>query len=106
MAQDKKAFDRDLREVFGERAAEFNETLRGLLFELWKRGQNPTRVPLSRHPVEIEDNPGAIPAVTTQSFAVSRPAPKGDCRDCGGTGMGDYPWECHACHGTGNVGRG
>lgn len=23
------------------------------------------------------------------------------CPDCEGTGIGDYPWECHTCHGTG-----
>lgn len=27
------------------------------------------------------------------------------CTSCSGSGIGDYPWECHTCHGSGEAPR-
>lgn len=38
MSNEQEAFTQALYEVFGERSSDFTETLRHLIFELWKRG--------------------------------------------------------------------
>jgi hypothetical protein len=89
MSESADLFETHLTETFGEGAAKFSEVLRGRLRKLWSLAQEKPKdsTPLSWAA------PGVVSARVTHS----------KCTDCNGTGIGDYPWECHRCGGDGSI---
>lgn len=117
-------FEEHLHEVFGDGANRFSDTLREHLHKLWELGQekpDPGHTPLhwgTENDVQMQERleDAAVPSKGKRKLypatigfepagwgaPLDRDRTRPPCRDCGGRGLGDYPFPCHSCNGTGN----
>lgn len=119
VARQEATFEVHLRKVFGERHAEFSKALRDNLRELWRLALH-TDVPTARETgareTGIREEQGSPAARSRPPYAATvgkwvpehGPAAQRDvtcppCPSCGGRGLGDYPFACNACGGSGNA---
>jgi len=106
-----KTFEAHLQEAFGEKRKEFTVRLTNQLRVLWLLALK-TRIgdDLTGHDEEkflhgvVQKIYPATVGKTPPGFGSSsrRDRSRPACRGCGGTGLGDYPFECTNCGGSGN----
>ena len=132
VARTEVLFQGHLRDVFGDRHAEFSAHLRGRLRELWRRALE-TSMPtvremtareeeqlLSKNPVvfahqaagamrqaikTVENSSGSYPPTTADAGcgpSFGRDTRLPPCPHCGGGGGGLDGFRCLHCHGSGN----
>jgi hypothetical protein len=106
-----KIFEAHLEEAFGEKHKEFTVLLRNRLRKFWllalktRTGDDMTGHDEDAflHGVVQKSYPATVGTMSPEwgpssRRDTSRPA----CRGCGGRGLGDYPYECTVCGGSGN----
>lgn len=104
-------FDEHMQEAFGDRRQDFTLALTNRLRKLWLLALK-TR---TGDDMTTADEDAFITGVYKRTYPATGPgAPSGwgapenrdrvrpPCRGCGGSGVGDYPYECHSCGGSGN----
>lgn len=106
-----RLFDEHMQEAFGDRRQEFTVQLTNQLRKLWlmalqtRAGEDVTArdeeafltgVYGRTYPAVADGMAPKLPASSDRD--TRRPM----CGGCGGTGMGDYPYACNTCGGTGN----
>jgi len=107
-----KLFQEHLQEAFGDRREEFSAILTDHLRRLWLLGVK-TRAPEDMTAREedafitgAEDKiyPATVGKCSPDWGASDeRNRKRPPCPSCGGRGLGDYPYPCNTCGGTGNA---
>ena len=101
-------FDEHLLEAFGERHDEFTVALKKRLRALWmlalktRTGDDMTIGEFLNGVYGREYPAVAKGFVPKMDAATDRDRRRPFCKGCSGTGVGDYPYPCNTCGGSGN----
>ena len=128
VARTEALFERHLNKVFGEGHAKFTPQLREHLRQLWRLAldsEPPVEremtvreedelikriefaklqgIPVSRAHERTQAYPSTVGTWQPEAGpAIGRDTSKPPCPTCGGRGLGDYPYACNRCGGSGN----
>lgn len=107
-----KLFQEHLQEAFGDRREDFTVMLTNQLRQLWLLGLK-TRLPEDMTPRDEDEFltgvTGKLYPETVGKWSPEWPASsdrdrkRPACPSCGGRGLGDYPYPCTTCGGSGNA---